>query len=97
MRALLECRGITGDDAIEASLAWEPVDLERQILPASGIKGFDRAVEILLSAREKHETVVVHGDYDVDGMTGTALLWLSLRRAGINAIHTRGVRWVAGR
>jgi len=26
--------------------------------------------------------IVVYGDYDVDGMTGTALLWLCLRRLG---------------
>jgi len=38
------------------------------------LKDMDKAVEILLDAKEKHEKVVIHGDYDVDGITGTAVL-----------------------
>jgi len=83
LSALLESRGFTDPAALRLRLSWESQDLLGQILSPSSIKGFDRAVEVLLSAREKHETVVIHGDYDVDGMTGTALLWLSLRRAGL--------------
>jgi single-stranded-DNA-specific exonuclease len=84
LSALLESRGFTDPAALRLRLSWESQDLMDQILSPAAIKGFDRAVEILLSAREKRETVVIHGDYDVDGMTGTALLWLSLRRAGLN-------------
>jgi len=83
LSALLDSRGFTDPAALRLRLSWQPEDLLDRILDPSGMKGFDRAVEILLSAKEKHETVVIHGDYDVDGMTGTALLWLSLRRAGL--------------
>lgn len=38
------------------------------------MKDMDRAVEILLDARERGEKVFIHGDYDVDGITGTAVL-----------------------
>lgn len=47
--------------------------------------GLDRAVEILLGARAAGEKVVVHGDYDVDGVTATALLYQGLKWCGFNA------------
>jgi single-stranded-DNA-specific exonuclease len=43
------------------------------------------AVERLRAARARNETVLVHGDYDVDGVCGTALLVRALRESGIRA------------
>src|SRR5271154_4814746 len=40
------------------------------------------AVERLLQAREQHELLVIFGDYDVDGVTSTALLVEVLRALG---------------
>jgi single-stranded-DNA-specific exonuclease len=40
------------------------------------------AVDRLLAAREQSETVVIFGDYDVDGVTSTALLVEMLRTLG---------------
>jgi single-stranded-DNA-specific exonuclease len=45
----------------------------------------ERAVERLLDAQRGGERVLVHGDYDVDGVTGTALLVRGLHRLGIDA------------
>lgn len=45
----------------------------------------ERAVERLLDAQRRGEKVLVHGDYDVDGVTGTALLVRGLHRLGIDA------------
>lgn len=42
----------------------------------------ERAAERLATAIEGGESIVVHGDYDVDGITGTALLVESLRGFG---------------
>ncbi len=42
------------------------------------------AVERLLQARERHESLVIFGDYDVDGVTSTALLLEVLRPLGWN-------------
>lgn len=42
----------------------------------------DRAAERLAAAIERKELIVVHGDYDVDGITGTALLVEGLRSFG---------------
>jgi len=50
-----------------------------------GLPDMERGVERLLDARSKGEKVLVHGDYDVDGVTGTALLVRGLARLGIGA------------
>ncbi|MCC7053655.1 MAG: single-stranded-DNA-specific exonuclease RecJ [Gemmatimonadaceae bacterium] len=46
------------------------------------LRGMDRAVERLVAAIRAGETILVHGDYDVDGMCSTALLTRVLRHLG---------------
>jgi single-stranded-DNA-specific exonuclease len=46
------------------------------------LKGMAAAVDRLLAAIQKRETILVHGDYDVDGMASTALLVRALRMCG---------------
>ena len=45
----------------------------------------DKAVDRLLKAADRGETVAVYGDYDVDGVSATALMVEVLRSFGINA------------
>lgn len=42
----------------------------------------EAAVQRLLAAIERGERIVVHGDYDVDGITGTVVLLVALRAIG---------------
>ena len=51
------------------------------------LKGIDAAVERVLRARQAAETVCIYGDYDVDGITGTALLVSFLRQAGLTCTY----------
>ncbi len=44
--------------------------------------GMDKAITILLEALLRSEKIIVHGDYDVDGVTATALLYLGLKASG---------------
>lgn len=45
----------------------------------------EKACKRLRKAKEKGEMVIVYGDYDVDGITGSAILWETLNEIGIKA------------
>ena len=51
------------------------------------LKGMGVAVERVVQARRSGELVCVYGDYDVDGISGTALLVSFLRRVGLACIY----------
>jgi len=51
------------------------------------LPGMDRAVTRLLQALRGREEICVYGDYDVDGLTATALLETVLRREGGHVRH----------
>ncbi|MDB5332685.1 MAG: recJ [Phycisphaerales bacterium] len=48
----------------------------------AGIPGLTRAAERIAKAVRDKEKVVIYGDYDVDGITATAILWHAIRHLG---------------
>ncbi len=52
---------------------------------ATVMLGMDKALAILREAHAQGEKIVVHGDYDVDGVTATALLYQGLKWCGFDA------------
>ncbi|MFM7214108.1 MAG: single-stranded-DNA-specific exonuclease RecJ, partial [Verrucomicrobiota bacterium] len=52
-----------------------------------GLPDMDRAVARLMEARTRGESVLVFGDYDVDGVTSTTLLKTGLGRLGWTVHH----------
>ena len=80
--ALLARRGqVTPEDA---RLYLRP-KLE-QLLPPSRLPGLDDAVARIAHAVASGETILVHGDYDVDGMCSTTILVRLLRHVGARAV-----------
>lgn len=75
---LLINRGIYTVDQASAFLDGE---LEKLFSPWL-MKDMDKAVERILLARSQGERLLVYGDYDVDGITGTSVLVLALRKLG---------------
>jgi single-stranded-DNA-specific exonuclease len=71
-------RGLSDPEAIEKFLHPRLKDLADPFR----LPDMAGAVERLLRAREKKETLVIFGDYDVDGVTSTALLIEVLRALG---------------
>ena len=53
-----------------------------QLLPPEQMLDLSRAVDRLVHAVQQGETILVHGDYDVDGMSSTALMTRALRALG---------------
>lgn len=47
------------------------------------LKGMKEAVERICKAIENKERIVIYGDYDVDGISSTSLLWRFFKRLGI--------------
>jgi single-stranded-DNA-specific exonuclease len=80
---LLVARGI--DSALKAEEFLYPS--LAQLSDPLQMKGVAEAVERLIAAKECGETVCIHGDYDVDGVTAVALLVAFFRAVGIAACH----------
>ena len=51
------------------------------------MKDMDLAVDRILKAMKYKERVFIYGDYDVDGITATSLLYLFLKRLGIEPFY----------
>jgi single-stranded-DNA-specific exonuclease len=51
------------------------------------IPNVEKAGKRVLEAKAKGEKVLIFGDYDVDGVTGTAILLQTLKHLGINATY----------
>ncbi|MCX5749363.1 MAG: single-stranded-DNA-specific exonuclease RecJ [Candidatus Saganbacteria bacterium] len=51
------------------------------------IPGMAKAVQRVLLARERKEKVLVFGDYDVDGVTGTSIIVIALKRLGFDPLY----------
>ena len=75
---LLVCRGLT--DPAQAKNFLDPklsALHDPELLP--GCRAAAERIQAAIAAKRR---IVVYGDYDVDGMTGTAILWLCLRLLG---------------
>ena len=78
---LLRQRGIETVPAAQEFLNpewYQPAD-------ASVLGDWLVAIERIAQAAERGEPVAIYGDYDVDGITGTAILTEALREVGIDA------------
>jgi len=76
--ALLINRGVTTAAAARAFLHPTLADLPRPEL----MQDMARAVTLLVQAIKTKQSIIIYGDYDVDGLTGSAVLLLFLRQAG---------------
>lgn len=80
LAALLARRGVRNLEESEAFLRPAIEHLHDPFL----LLGMEEAVERLIQALEGHQRVAIVGDYDVDGVSGTALLSASLRAGGLD-------------
>jgi single-stranded-DNA-specific exonuclease len=79
--AILWLRDVRDIEEARIFISGEPFESHSPLLMTDMAK----AAERLLDARKNSERVLVHGDYDVDGMSGAALVYDFLRRNGWDA------------
>ena len=75
---LLYNRGYHTAAEAERFLRYEESDFHDPYLMAD----MDRAVERILQAVEKRESICIYGDYDVDGVTSVSMFYLYLKKLG---------------
>jgi single-stranded-DNA-specific exonuclease len=80
---ILYNRGVTGPSQVADFLNSTPPI--RNPLETPKLKDLDKAVARLRRAIQQRELVAVYGDYDVDGVTATALLTQTLTMLGADA------------
>ncbi len=78
---ILASRGLEAPDAVSSFLSPALSGMLDPFLMA----GMEQAVTRLVSARQQDESVCIYGDYDVDGITATALLVSAFSTMGIGA------------
>ncbi len=76
---LLANRGLTEKNEISVYLNKEQIPLHDPFL----LKDMDKAVARIEEAIEKRQRVCIYGDYDVDGVTSTVMLYLYLCSRGL--------------
>lgn len=77
---LLHRRGLADIGGARSFLSPKLTDLHDPAL----LPGVPRAAERLARAVADHQPIVIYGDYDVDGIAASALLWHTLKLAGAN-------------
>ncbi|MBT4855821.1 single-stranded-DNA-specific exonuclease RecJ [bacterium] len=77
----LTSRGITTKEDIDSFLFSA---FEKEVHDTSLMKDADKAVKRILEAIENGEKILVAGDYDVDGITSSALMLICLLPLGAN-------------
>ena len=77
LAGILAARGVTDPTEALTLLAGEE-ELSDPML----LTDMDKACARILEAIDKEQTIVVYGDYDVDGVTATALLYQHLKGMG---------------
>lgn len=72
LKTILKRRGIQGEKEISRFLNGQLIELHDPYL----LMGMDTAVDRIMQAQRAGERVLIYGDYDVDGITATTLLYL---------------------
>lgn len=78
---VLAARGFASGEEVQRLLRTDLAELPDPF----GLRGMREAVARLCLAIERREQISIFGDYDVDGVTATATLFLFLRELGLDA------------
>ncbi|MGB0405614.1 MAG: DHH family phosphoesterase, partial [Fusobacterium sp.] len=77
--SILEERGVF-EEEVEKFINADLKDLRNPF----DLKDMDRTIDLILKLREENKKICIYGDYDVDGVTSTTVLYLAFQELGIN-------------
>ena len=80
---ILQTRGCDTPRLIEKFFAPSLSDLHDPFL----MNDMEKAVDRIIKAMNNREKILIHGDYDTDGITGAALLISNLKKIGLDASY----------
>ncbi len=89
---ILASRGIT--DPVEAGKFLNPSLSD--LFDPFVISQMDKAIDRVIKALTNNEKIMIYGDYDVDGITSTAVMFMVLNRLGANVSYYLPNRLVEG-
>lgn len=75
-----------GVSTVEDAIYFLGAGLDRLVDPGR-MKDMDRALDRVVRAIQQQEKIVIYGDYDVDGITATSLLYRVLTSLGAKAAY----------
>ena len=77
---ILENRGIKTENEIEKFLDGDIEDLRNPF----DLTDMEKAIDIIFSYKKQNKKIWIYGDYDVDGITSTSLLYRAFHEIGID-------------
>ena len=89
---ILVSRGLTTPQQVKKFLYPEISDLFDPLL----LKDMDKAVDRIIYALKDNQKIMIFGDYDVDGITATSLIFLVLNRLGADVSYYLPNRLIEG-
>jgi single-stranded-DNA-specific exonuclease len=78
IKRLLYTRGIKTENEIKEFLN----PLEMTLTSPNAFVDMPKVVERLSKAIDEHETIIIYGDFDADGVTSTSVLYKTLKYLG---------------
>ena len=81
LRRLYAARGVSSDEQLSYTLKHLASPME--------LRGIDRAVDMLATAIDENQSVMILGDFDADGATSTAVAMLGLGMMGLERVDFR--------
>ncbi len=87
LEAITECLMLQrGIDSEEKKRVFLHPDYDKDVYDPYQLTDMDKAVNCVLRAKESGKKVCIYGDYDVDGITSTVILYDFFKEIGINCL-----------
>ena len=89
---LLDYYSLSKEDYLALTKPVEQIKL----LDADKIEGMDKVKTRIFKAIERHEKIIIYGDYDCDGITSTSIMYLTFKKLNYEVSYYVPSRYIDG-